>query len=585
MDQKSSNSKIRGLLFAVIFTGLLFAASILTGDSSVSSYFMIALMAIFWLGMVVLLAAELKNKYGQKQNKANAKRSPYVVLLFFMAGLLLVTLAVIFDQATPIRQRFWWILIASFFILAMAVGLISEPLKKFLGRAMRARKAESSQSPAGSEFEVVESEECLTPPPKPFDYKIFDVNNTPAALTPEAESLLKRAAAHYNNSILSLKNAALLLWTFYLLLTIIGFLAGSPPPVSLSAWFLCSAALFAGTVVANPNRYRTNWTGVYWMGILIVWVGIFVFTFLDSAIQLIAGQNDSHTVIGLSLLMILSAIFLMVGWGQFRRRSSKLQSQVTNEKPLNLLVLWVFGPIHHIVSVLEKIGVQWRYIGTLQFLRGGDYTFDMSQMGTLLKGKGEQLIADSQEKLAQIFGNFQYTPDGSGVYPMNTMLCGDAVWKQAVHAMLRNSQVVVMNLAGFSEANQGCRYELNLLMDRFPTQRILFLIDKTTDLDFLLATLEKEWNTMCANSPNRNHAASPIRIYRLSIRLDDPFLLRGTPSGRSITPETLKKKKSGISVETPGAIQAYRMFSALQTASAPEADCLIRLVVQGAVSN
>lgn len=585
MEQKPSNSKIRGLLFAVIFTGFMFAAFILSDDSSISSYFIITLMAIIWLGMVALLAAELKNKSKPKQNKGNAGKNTYGVLLFFMAGLLIVTLAVIFNQDLSIRQRFWWTIIASAFLLSMAVGLLSKPLKQFLGRAMRAKKTGSSQSPEGIEFAIVESEECRTPPPKPFDFKIFDVNSTPATLTPEAESLLKRVATHYKNSVLNLENTAILLWTCYLLLTIVGFLAGSPPPVSLGAWFLCSVALFAGTVVANPNRYQTNWTGIYWLGILVIWVGIFLFTLLDSAIQLVAEQNTPRTVIGLSLLMILSAIFLLVGWWQFRRRSSKLRQQVTNEKPLNLLVLWVFGPVSHIVSVLEKIGIQWRYIGTLQFLRGGEYTFDMNQMRSLLKGKGEQLIADSKEKFAQIFGDFKYEPDGAGVYPINTMLCGDAVWKQAIHAMLRNSQTVVMNLAGFSETNQGCLYELNLLMDRIPTQRMLFLIDKTTNLDFLLATLEKEWNTMSADSPNRNSAASPVRIYRLSAQLDDPFLLSGASSGRSITPQTLKKEKSPISIkaETPVAIQAYHMFNTLQTVSAPEADCLIRLVVQSAV--
>jgi hypothetical protein len=73
-----------------------------------------------------------------------------------------------------------------------------------------------------------------------------------------------------------------------------------------------------------------------------------------------------------------------------------------------------------------------------------------------------------------------------------------------------------MNLCGFSKTNQGCLYELGLLVDRFPTRRILFLADDTTDMDFLLDTLKHQWDTMPATSPNYIDTPAPMRIYRLS---------------------------------------------------------------------
>lgn len=123
----------------------------------------------------------------------------------------------------------------------------------------------------------------------------------------------------------------------------------------------------------------------------------------------------------------------------------------------------------------------------MQFLRGGSLTMDM---GDLVRKEKADLVVDTPEELERSLRAFRYAPNWLGMYAENTLLCGDAVWKSAVHSLLGHADVVVMNLFGFSESNQGCLYELGVLFDTFPIKRMLFLIDDTTDPDFLRETLK-----------------------------------------------------------------------------------------------
>jgi FHA domain len=65
------------------------------------------------------------------------------------------------------------------------------------------------------------------------------------------------------------------------------------------------------------------------------------------------------------------------------------------------------------------------------------------------------------------------------------------------------SDAVLMDLRSFSPASQGCIFELGRLLDGMDLGRVAFLIDATTDLDFLETTLQRLWQNLSADSPNQ----------------------------------------------------------------------------------
>jgi hypothetical protein len=130
------------------------------------------------------------------------------------------------------------------------------------------------------------------------------------------------------------------------------------------------------------------------------------------------------------------------------------------------------------------------------------------------------LLVRTRAQLDERLRAFRYTPAWDGIYPFHSILCGDGVWKLAIDSFMAHADLVAMNLCGFSRSNQGCVYELGLLTDRMPTDRVLYLIDDSTDLDFLLETLQQTWDTMPTASPNHIECPAPVTFYK--IRLSNP---------------------------------------------------------------
>jgi hypothetical protein len=98
-------------------------------------------------------------------------------------------------------------------------------------------------------------------------------------------------------------------------------------------------------------------------------------------------------------------------------------------------------------------------------------------------------------------------------YRGEAYFCHDDVWKPAVHKMLEEARIAMMDLRGFSEKRRGCAYEIGLLIDRYPVTRLLFLVDKTTPRDLLQSLIRNRWATMRAGSPNAGLGGARIILY------------------------------------------------------------------------
>jgi hypothetical protein len=103
-------------------------------------------------------------------------------------------------------------------------------------------------------------------------------------------------------------------------------------------------------------------------------------------------------------------------------------------------------------------------------------------------------------------------------YQGSAYFCFDDVWKPAVHKMLEVADIVMMDLRGFSAARQGCAYEIGLLVDGYPIERLLFLIDKTTPKDLLFDLVRIRWGRMRGDSPNRKISSARINIFETGKR-------------------------------------------------------------------
>lgn len=71
--------------------------------------------------------------------------------------------------------------------------------------------------------------------------------------------------------------------------------------------------------------------------------------------------------------------------------------------------------------------------------------------------------------------------DIDGRYRINECYCHDTTWQDALQALMRYSDVVLMDLRGFQVHNAGCRYELTTLAQASRELRVVVLADSRTD--------------------------------------------------------------------------------------------------------
>ena len=92
-----------------------------------------------------------------------------------------------------------------------------------------------------------------------------------------------------------------------------------------------------------------------------------------------------------------------------------------------------------------------------------------------------------------------------------------------------------MDLRSFSPGNDGCLFELGRLLDGIDLDRVVFLVDSTTKLEFLSSNLGRLWAASAPESPNRGKESPTAWTFFLDDRKPPelwlPALLRRLLSG------------------------------------------------------
>ncbi len=75
------------------------------------------------------------------------------------------------------------------------------------------------------------------------------------------------------------------------------------------------------------------------------------------------------------------------------------------------------------------------------------------------------------------------------------LVAHDDLWQSTMKRLVSWSDVILMDLRGFTEARQGCQYELTHLVHARSLHRVVFLVDETTDVGLFERTVRGAWTT------------------------------------------------------------------------------------------
>lgn len=167
--------------------------------------------------------------------------------------------------------------------------------------------------------------------------------------------------------------------------------------------------------------------------------------------------------------------------------------------------------------LLDMLTRHWRHIGSVQMITGPDVarsTVQPHQFLDFISGKLAAHFVRDTATLTRSLADWDRTRGQDGRYGLNNFFCHADSWRNALPELVRDRDVVLMDLRSFSAANAGCIHELEHLVDKVPIDRCLLLVDDTTDRAFLERTLRQAWQALPQDSPNRGLSSDAVPMHR-----------------------------------------------------------------------
>lgn len=219
--------------------------------------------------------------------------------------------------------------------------------------------------------------------------------------------------------------------------------------------------------------------------------------------------------------LVTAAGFRLAGLGLRAPAAAGHEAAHGQARAPALLLLRVFALGARSERLFDALGKRWLRIGNIDMIAGPDLATTAVEPHEFLDFVGgrlsRQFVRDEAD-LAQRFAARALGPDPDGRHRVNEFFCHDDTWRPTMLRLATAADVVLMDLRGFSPQNQGCRYELQQLLDFVPLERVVVLIDADAARNFIEGTLEALWRASRADSPNRS--AMPARVRLLEDRGD-----------------------------------------------------------------
>jgi hypothetical protein len=219
--------------------------------------------------------------------------------------------------------------------------------------------------------------------------------------------------------------------------------------------------------------------------------------------------------------LVTSAGFRLAGLGRRTTAAAGHEQPNALAHPPALLLLRVFALGARSERLFDALGKRWLRIGNIDMIAGPDLVTTAVEPHEFLDFVGgrlsRQFVRDEAD-LALRFNARALGPDPDGRHRVNEFFCHDDTWRPTMLRLAQAADVVLMDLRGFTPQNQGCRYELQQLLDFVALERVVVLIDAESPRDFIDGTLQTLWQASRADSPNR--AARPARVSLLEDRGD-----------------------------------------------------------------
>ena len=157
-----------------------------------------------------------------------------------------------------------------------------------------------------------------------------------------------------------------------------------------------------------------------------------------------------------------------------------------------LLLLRVFADVSRTERLFDRVAGRWRWLGPVPMIAAPDVaarTVDPSDFLEFATGRMDARFVKSAADLDERLQRLDGAPDPDGRYRVNELCCRADTWRGAVVSLMDRADTVLMDLRDFSKKRAGCAFELQQLGQRLAGNRLVLVVDASTDREFLATNL------------------------------------------------------------------------------------------------
>ena len=193
-----------------------------------------------------------------------------------------------------------------------------------------------------------------------------------------------------------------------------------------------------------------------------------------------------------ALLLALAAIGAFAPVNQWTMARFGVRARAAARPVQTLLLLRVFGYTARTERLFDRVAARWRLIGPVTMIAAPDVTARTIDAGDYLRwltGRLDESFVTSRDNLDARLAALDLQPDPDGRFRINEFCCRASTWQATVVELMARADAVIMDVRGMTTAQRGCEFELQQLAQRMAAQRIVLVVDQTTDQAILRSAL------------------------------------------------------------------------------------------------
>jgi hypothetical protein len=184
-----------------------------------------------------------------------------------------------------------------------------------------------------------------------------------------------------------------------------------------------------------------------------------------------------------------------------------------------LLFLRVFGQPRPHRRLLDVLDDTWRRVGRIDLVVGNDValrTLTARTIEQFLMGRASRQFLKNEVEVRQKLAQLPFCLGFDCRYPINELHCLAGTWQLVITQLSSGVDALLLDLRDFQLRHRGATFELAYALQRVPLQRIVLLLDRTTDQTALTDVIRDAWQNLPEDSPNRRLTEAVLRPIRCS---------------------------------------------------------------------